>query len=104
MGAMSTNRAFEMETLSQHRFLISKLQYESDAQRSQIETNHLEIETLQQRLDQLDESQPPISNSDDQQGYSRNVQSNSISQVPDLNEPLPEFRANMQQTKVEKGN
>jgi hypothetical protein len=104
MGAMSANRAFELETLSQHRFLIGKLQDESDAQRSQIETNRLKIEMLQQRLDQLDDSQAPPSNSEDQQGYSRNVQSNSINQVPDLNEPLPEFRANMQQTKVEKGN
>jgi len=59
---------------------------------------------LQQRLDQLDESQPPPSNSEDQQGYSRNVQTKSINQVPDLNKPLPEFKAKMQQTKVEKGN
>jgi hypothetical protein len=32
MGVMSANRAFEMETLSKHRFLIGKLQDESDAQ------------------------------------------------------------------------
>jgi hypothetical protein len=41
LGALSANHAFEMETLSQHRFLISKLQDESDTQRSQIETNRL---------------------------------------------------------------
>jgi hypothetical protein len=66
MGAISANRAFDMETLSQHRFLIGKLQYESDSQRSQIKTNRLQIEILQQRLDQLDESQPPPSKSKDQ--------------------------------------
>jgi hypothetical protein len=104
MGAMSANRAFELETLSQHRFLIGKLQDESDAQRSQIEANRLKIEMLQQRLDQLDVSQAPPSNPGDQQGHSRNVQSNSVNQVPDLNEPLPEIRSDMQHIKVEKGN
>jgi len=89
MGAMSANRAFELENLSRHQFLIGKLQDESDAQRSQIETNRLQIKILRQRLDQLDESQPPPSNSEDQQGYSRNAQSNSINQVLDLDESLP---------------
>jgi hypothetical protein len=56
MGAMSANHSFEMENLSQHRFLIGKLQDESDAQRSQIEANRLKIDMLQQRLDQLDVS------------------------------------------------
>jgi hypothetical protein len=102
LGVLSANQAFEMETLSQHRFLISKLQDESDAQRSQIDANRLQIDTLQHRLDQLDDTQPPTSNSEAQQGYSRNAQSNSINQVPDLNEPLPDFRRNVQQPKVEK--
>jgi hypothetical protein len=31
MSAMISNRAFELETLSQHRFLIGKIMDESDA-------------------------------------------------------------------------
>jgi hypothetical protein len=103
MGTMSANRAFELETLSQHRFLIGKLQDESDAQCSQIESNHLKIEMLQQRIDQLEVSQAPPCNPSDQQGHSRNVQSNPVNLVPDLNEPHPKIRADMLHIKVEKG-
>jgi hypothetical protein len=62
--ALSANRAFEMETLSQHRFLINKLQDESEAQRSQITTNREQIDTLQLRMDQLEDTQPPTSNTE----------------------------------------
>jgi hypothetical protein len=92
LEALSANRAFEMETLSQHRSLISKLQDESKAQRSQIVSNQVHIDTLQLRVDHLDDTQPPISNIEAQHGYSSNSQSNSINQMPDLNEPLLEFR------------
>jgi hypothetical protein len=37
MGALSSTLTFELETLSQHRHLIERLQDESYAQRSQIE-------------------------------------------------------------------
>jgi hypothetical protein len=102
LEALSANRAFEMETLSQHRFLISKLQDESEAQRSQIVANRVQIDTLQLRLDQLDDTQPPTSNTEAQQGYSRNAQSNSINQMPDLNVPLSEFRRHEQHSNEDK--
>jgi hypothetical protein len=56
LGALSANRAFEMDTISQHCFLISKLHDESEAQRSQIATNRVQIDTLQLRMDQLDDT------------------------------------------------
>jgi hypothetical protein len=102
LEALSANMAFEMETLSQHRFLISKLQDESEAQRSQIVANQVQIDTLQLRVDQLDDTQPPTSNTEAQHGYSRNDQSNSINQMPDLNEPLPEFRRYEQHSNEDK--
>jgi hypothetical protein len=102
LEVLSANRAFEMETLSQHRFLISKLQDESEAQRSQIVSNQVQIDTLQLRVDQLDDTQPPTSNTEAQHGYLRNSQSNSINQMPDLNEPLPEFRRYEQHSNKDK--
>jgi hypothetical protein len=53
--ALSANMAFEMETLSQHRFLINELQDENEAQRSQIVANRVKIDILQLRLDQFEE-------------------------------------------------
>jgi hypothetical protein len=89
---MCANNAFELETLSQHQFLIIKLQNKRDAQHSEIKTNHLKIEMLQQILDKIDVSQYPPSNLCDQHGYSRKFHSNFVNRVPDLNKPLPEFR------------
>jgi hypothetical protein len=104
LGAMNANRAFELETLSQHRFLIGKLQDESEAQRSQIEDNRLKMEMLQRRLEQLEGTQAPPSNPGEQQGNSRHAHSNSVNQIPDLNEPHPENMEDMQHIKTEKGN
>jgi hypothetical protein len=104
LGAMGANRAFELETLSQHRFMIEKLQDESYAQRSQIEDNRMKMETMQRRLEQLEGTQSPPSNPGEQQENSRNAQSNSVNQIPDLNEPHPENMVDMQHIKIEKGN
>jgi hypothetical protein len=104
LGAMGANRAFELETLSQHRFMIEKLQDESYAQRSQIEDNRMKMETMQRRLEQLEGTQSPPSNLGEQQENSRHAQSNSVNQIPDLNEPHPENMVDMQHIKIEKGN
>jgi hypothetical protein len=54
MGALSSTLTFELETLSQHRHLIERLQDESYAQRSQIEEQRSSMEIMQCRLDQLE--------------------------------------------------
>jgi hypothetical protein len=54
MGALSSTLTFELETLSQHRHLIERLQDESYAQRSQIEEQRSSMEIMQRRLDQLE--------------------------------------------------
>jgi hypothetical protein len=104
LGAIGANRAFELETLSQHRLMIEKLQDESYAQRSQIEDNRMKMETMQRRLEQLEGTQSPPSNPGEQQENSRNAQSNSVNQIPDLNEPHPENMLDIQHVKMEKGN
>jgi hypothetical protein len=104
LGAIGANRAFELETLSQHRHMIEKLQDESYAQRSQIEDHRMKIETMQRRLEQLEGTQQPPSNPGEQQENSKNAQSNSVNQIPDLNEPHPENMLDLQHVKLEKGN
>jgi hypothetical protein len=104
IGAIGTNRAFELETLSQHRHMIENLQDESYAQRSQLEDHRMKMETMQRRLDQLEGVQQPPSNPGEQQENSKNEQSNSVNQIPDLNEPHPETMLDIQQVKLEKGN
>jgi septal ring factor EnvC (AmiA/AmiB activator) len=103
-GAIGANRAFELETLSQHRHMIEKLQDESYAQRSQLEEHRTKMEAMQRRLDQLEGAQHPPSNPGDQQENSKNEQSTSVNQIPDLNEPHPETMLEIQQVKLEKGN
>jgi len=58
---------------------------------------------LQQALDQLDDIQAPPSNPSEQQGHSRDAQSNSVNQISDLGEPHPEIMEDMWHIKVEKG-
>jgi hypothetical protein len=104
IGAIGANRAFELETLSQHRHMIEKLQDESYAQRSQLEEHHMKMEAMQRRLDQLEGVQQPPSNPREQQENSKNEQSRSVNQIPDLNEPHLETMLEIQQVKLEKGN
>jgi polyhydroxyalkanoate synthesis regulator phasin len=54
VGSPQSTLTFELETLSQHRHLIERLQDESYAQRSQIEEQRSSMETMQRRLDQLE--------------------------------------------------
>jgi hypothetical protein len=54
LGALSSTRNFELETLSQHRHMIERLQDESYAQRIQIEEKCNNMEVMQQCLDQLE--------------------------------------------------
>jgi septal ring factor EnvC (AmiA/AmiB activator) len=54
LGALGSTRAFELETLSQHRHMIERLQDESYAQRSQLEEHRTNMEAMQRRLDQLE--------------------------------------------------
>jgi septal ring factor EnvC (AmiA/AmiB activator) len=87
IGAINVNGAFELETLSQHRHMIEKLQDESYTKRSQLEEHRTKMEAMQRRLDQLEGVQHPPSNPRDQQENSKNEQSASVNQIPDLNEP-----------------
>jgi septal ring factor EnvC (AmiA/AmiB activator) len=77
-GAIDANRAFELETLSQHRHMIEKLQDESYAQRSQLEEHRTKMEAMQRILDQLDRAQHTPSNPRDQQENSKNEQLASV--------------------------
>jgi hypothetical protein len=62
------------------------------------------MEAMQRILDQLEGAQHPPSNPGDQQENSKNEQSTSVNQIPDLNEPHPETMLEIQQVKLEKGN
>jgi hypothetical protein len=104
IGAIGTNTAFELETLSQHRHMIEKIQDESYAQRIQLEEHHMKIEAMHRRLDQLEGAQHPPRNPRGQQENSKNEQSSSVNQIPDLNEPHPETMLEIQQVKLGKGN
>jgi hypothetical protein len=46
LGSIGANRAFELEMLSQHRFMIENIQDESYAHHSQIEDNYIKMETM----------------------------------------------------------
>jgi hypothetical protein len=75
LGAIGANRAFELEMLSQHKFMIEKIQDESYAQHIQIKENRMKMATMQQRLEQLEGTQLPPSNTGEKQENSRNVES-----------------------------
>jgi hypothetical protein len=64
----------------------------------------MKMETMQRRLEQLEGTQQPPSNPGEQQENSKNEQSNSVNQIPDLNEPHPENMLDLQHVKLEKGN
>jgi len=87
MGALSATLTFELETLSQHRHLIERLQDESYAQRSQIEEHRSCMEILQCHLDHLERThqQPSIPKSS--QGASKNVNLVTVNQISNLNKP-----------------
>jgi hypothetical protein len=103
LGALSSTRTFELETLSQHRHMIERLQDESYAQRSQIEEQRNNMEAMQRRLDQLEGVQHQPSKPESQQGASKNENSVSVNQILDLNEPHPEAILEHQQIKLESG-
>jgi polyhydroxyalkanoate synthesis regulator phasin len=103
LGALSSTLTFELETLSQHRHLIERLQDESYAQRSQIEEQRSSMEIMQRRLDQLERAQQQPSNPESNQGASKNENSVSVNQISDLNEPHPEVIREQQQIKMEPG-
>jgi hypothetical protein len=104
LGEIGANKAFKLETLSQHRHMIEKLQDERYAQRSQIEDHCMKIETMQRILEQLKGTQQPPRNPGEQQENSKNVHSNSFNQISDLNELHPENMLDLQHVKLEKGN
>ena len=95
---------FELETMSQHRHLIKRLQDESYAQRIQIEEQCSNMEIMQRRLDQLERVHHQPSNPESHQGESKNEKSVSVNQIPNLNEPHPESIMEQQQIKMESGN
>jgi hypothetical protein len=80
-GAINSMVSFELETLSQHRHLIGKLQDEVYAQRSQIEDLHY-------RLEQCEKNQRQPSTPTNNGNASRNVSEASVGPIPDLNEPV----------------
>jgi hypothetical protein len=54
MGALNSTLTFELETLSQHRHLIERMQDKIFAHRSQIEEQHSYMEILQSQMDQME--------------------------------------------------
>jgi phage shock protein A len=90
MGALSSTLTFELETLSQHRHLVERLQDEIYAQRSQVEEQRSSLEIMQSRLDQIERNHQQPSTPDNTQGASKNVTSATVNQIPDLNEPRPD--------------
>jgi chromosome segregation ATPase len=90
MGALKSTLTFELETLSQHQHLIERLQDESYAHRSQIEEKHNSLEIMQSRLDQLERTHQQPSTPESTHGASKNVNSVTVNQIPDLNEPHPD--------------
>ena len=77
--------SFELETLSQRKHLIERLQDEIYAQMSQIEEHRNSLEIMQSRLDQMERNhQQPSTHA-----TSKNVTSTTVNQISDLNEPCP---------------
>jgi hypothetical protein len=87
MGAISSTLTFELETLSQHRHLIERLQDEVFTQCSQIEDQRSQMENMQGRMDQMERNHQQPNTPDNTQEASRNLTSATVNQVPDLNEP-----------------
>jgi uncharacterized coiled-coil protein SlyX len=54
LGVINSTMTFKLETLSQHRHIIERLQDEVFAQRSQIEDQRNHMENLQGHLDQME--------------------------------------------------
>ena len=90
MGALSATLTFELETLSQHKHLIERIQDEIYSRRRQIEEQHSSMDIMQRRLDQLERAQQQPSNPESNQGASKNENSVTVNQIPDLNEPHPD--------------
>jgi uncharacterized coiled-coil protein SlyX len=90
MGALNSTLTFELETLSQHRHLIERLQDEIYAQRSQIEEQRNSLEIMQSRLDQMERNHQQPSTPASTHGASKNVTSATVNQISDLNEPCPD--------------
>jgi methyl-accepting chemotaxis protein len=87
MGAINSTLTFELETLSQHRHLIERLQDEVFYQRSQIEEQHSHMENMQSHMEQMERNHQQPNTPASTQGASRNLTSATVNQVPDLNEP-----------------
>ena len=103
MGALRSTLTFELESLSQHRHLIERIQDESYAQRSQIEEQCSSMKTMQCLLDHLEGVKHQPSKQESQQGASKNENSVSVNQISNLNEPHPEAILEHQQIKLESG-
>jgi hypothetical protein len=87
MGEISSTFTFELETLSQHRHLIERLQDEVFTKRSQIEDQRSQMENMQGRLDQMERNYQQPNTQNNTQKASRNLTSATMNQVLDLNEP-----------------
>jgi hypothetical protein len=90
MGALNSTLTFELETLSQYRHLIERLQDEIFVERSHIEEQRNSLEIMQSRMDQMERSHQQPSSPTSTQGASKNVPSATVNQIPDLNEPFPD--------------
>ena len=90
MGALSSTLTFELETLSQHRNLIERMQDESYAQRNHIEEQRNSPETMNIRLDHLERTHQQPSTPKSTHGASKNATSATVNQIMDLNEPHPD--------------
>jgi hypothetical protein len=91
MGALNSTLTFELETLSQHKHLIERLQDEIYAQRSQIEEQRISLEIMQNQLDQMEQKNHQPSRPASTHGSSKNVTSTIVNQISSLNKPCSDL-------------
>jgi hypothetical protein len=87
MGEIISTLNFELETLSQHRHLIERLQDEVFSQRSQIEDQCIQMENMQGCMDQIERNHQQPNTPNNTQEASKTLTSAIVNQFPNLNEP-----------------